>query len=117
MDQMKLYMVSTAKHLLTAGLRVIDICYEIQNMLQINYPEKGMATGCPFASANSGAFMYSLMMHYVTADLDAPIFSTREVASTFHMTVQILQNAFSPQFGCSRVWLLRNSSPPELVVG
>ena len=67
--------------------RELDICYEIQNTLQINYPGKEMPTGCPFASANSGAFMYNLMMHYVTADLDAPIFSTREVASTFQMTV------------------------------
>ena len=95
MDQMKLYVLSKAKHLLSAGLRVMDICYEIQDMLQKHYPEKKMETGCPFASANSGSFIYSLMIHYVTADLDTPIFSTREVVSTFYTTVHILQNSSS----------------------
>jgi hypothetical protein len=90
MEQMRRYLFFEAKHLLAAGLKVIKISYEIQKVLQLNYPGKEMDIGCLFASPNSGAFMYTLMMHYSTVDLDGPIFSTRGVASTLQLTVQIM---------------------------
>ena len=90
MEQMRRYLFFEAKHLLAAGLKVIKISFDIQKHLQSNYPGKEMEIGCPFASANSGAFMYTLLMYYSTVDLDGPIFSTRGVASTIQLTIQFM---------------------------
>ena len=77
MDQMKSYIFFQGKHILNASLKLIDICHEIQILLQQNYSGKEMPIRSPFSVANCGSFIYHLIVHYAMVDLDRPIYSPK----------------------------------------
>ena len=77
MDQMKQFLYCKAQRLLTASLKLIDICYDIQLLLQYNYPGKEMPFISPFNTTNSGSFIFCLMLHYTKSELDTPLYATR----------------------------------------
>ena len=77
MHEMKQYLFHKAQCLLAASLKLIDICYDIQLLLQHSYPGTPMAFISPFHTSNSGTFMFCVMLHYIKSELDAPIYATR----------------------------------------
>ena len=74
---MERFLFNKAQHLLEASLKLTDLGFRIQKMLQDNYSGLEIDVGSIFRAPSSGNFMYSLMVNCANVGLDAPIYSIR----------------------------------------
>ena len=75
-DELQKYLNSKANALLSAILKIITNCYNIQICLRKEFPTQKMEIGSILSERSISSFFFTLMMHYSQTG-NSPILSTR----------------------------------------